>query len=143
MKARVEQVQVQLGASGSSSPAFTPPGDSEAALRLPPPLHCRAAGGKWACCTWDRRCESPAISADTCRQADRQIYQGASNSWPAVRKPTTQTPVQPQHDWDHASVFRNVACTHTTQQRNRGGGRARLVGAEKETECYLVLLVAS
>lgn len=108
MGVRVEQVQV--GGSGSTAPVFTPPGDSEAAPGLPP-LHRWAAGDKWACCTWDRRCGSPAISADTCREADRQIHQGESHSWAAGLKATTQTPDQPQLDWDHTSVFHNVART--------------------------------
>lgn len=122
---RVEQVQVQVRGSGSTAPAFTPPGDSEAAPGLPPPLRRQAAGDKWACCTLGRRCGSPAISADTCREADRQIHQGESHSWAAGRKATTQTPDQPQLDWDHTSVFHNVA--HGTQQRNSGGSRVRLV----------------
>lgn len=112
MGVRVEQVQVQVqvGGSGSTAPAFTPPGDSEAAPGLPL-LRRWVAGDKWACCTWDRRCGSPAISADTCREADRQIHQGESHSWAAGLKATTQTPDQPQLDWDHTSVFHNVART--------------------------------
>lgn len=42
--------------------SVTPPGGSEAPR---PPAEGLAGACRWACCTWDRRCEFPATSPDT------------------------------------------------------------------------------